>query len=195
MTLVPEAVLSRFEQIIDRARRTSLREPTAVTLATAEPDGRPSARIVLMRGFDSRGFVFFTNSLSRKGLQISENPRAALCFHWDELGEQVRVEGAVTEVGDDESDSYWSGRSRESQIGAWASLQSQTLDRRGTLEGRVRQFAGQFQGMQVPRLPHWHGYRVIPERIEFWKDGEARLHERVLYTLQDAAWNETLLYP
>jgi pyridoxamine 5'-phosphate oxidase len=195
VTLLPEAVLSRFERIIDRARQTSLREPTAVTLATAGLDGRPSARIVLLRGFDSRGFVFFTNSTSRKGRQFAENPHAALCFHWDELAEQVRVEGAVTEVGDDESDNYWSRRSRESQIGAWASLQSQTLDRRATLEGRFREFTDLFQGKQVPRPPHWHGYRVLPDRIEFWKDGMARLHERVLYTLQDAAWNETLLYP
>jgi pyridoxamine 5'-phosphate oxidase len=195
VTLLPEAVLSRFERIMDCAQQTSLREPTAVTLATAGLDGRPSARIVLMRGFDSRGFVFFTNSLSRKGRQIAENPHAALCFHWDELAEQVRVEGAVTEVGDDESDRYWSGRSRESQIGAWASLQSETLDRRETLEGRVRDFTDLYQGKQVPRPTHWHGYRVIPDRIEFWKDGAARLHERVLYTLQDAAWHETLLYP
>jgi pyridoxamine 5'-phosphate oxidase len=192
---IPSEALERFEQILARARCTALREPTAVTLATAGNDARPSARVVLMRRFDSRGFVFFTNSESRKGEQLAVNPRAALCFYWDELAEQVRVEGEVVIVSADEADEYWSGRPRDSQIGAWASLQSRAMPDRQTLDDRVQHFSAQYSHEAVPRPPHWNGYRVVPERIEFWQNREARLHERLVYLRTAKEWVKMLLYP
>jgi len=187
--------LDRFRQLLRSAQATSLREPTAVTLATCGKDGVATARVVLLRGFDERGFVFYTNTLSTKGRQLAENPQAALCFYWDELGEQVRVEGHVDRVADAEADAYWAGRPRDSQIGAWASRQSETLDRRATLEARVAQYESQFAGRNVPRPPHWTGYRLVPRRIEFWKSMPARLHERVVYERQADEWSKRLVYP
>ncbi len=189
-----EAV-QRFESLLERAKHTSLNEPTAVTLATADADGRPSARMVLLRRFDQRGFIFFTNSQSKKGRELAANPRAALCFYWDELAEQVRVEGVVEKVSDPESNAYWRSRTRESQIGAWASLQSEELDDRATLEARYAEFERQFAGQNVPRPEHWYGYRVAPDCIEFWKSRPARLHERLVYERTDHGWQKKLLYP
>jgi pyridoxamine 5'-phosphate oxidase len=167
----------------------------AVALATADAEGRPSARMVLLRRFDQRGFIFFTNSHSKKGRELAANPRAALCFYWDELEEQVRVQGAVAQVSDPESNAYWRSRTRESQIGAWASLQSEKLDDRATLEARNAEFERQFANQNVPRPEHWYGYRVAPDSIEFWKNRPARLHERLIYERTDNGWQKRLLYP
>lgn len=195
MTQLYREALERFRVLHERAQRTDLREPTAVTLATAGADARPSVRTVLLKGFDEHGFVFFTNLRSRKGRQLADNPRAALCFFWQPLFEQVLVEGAVTLVDDAEADAYWATRPREAQIGAWASRQSEPLDTRETLEARVTQYRGKFKNEPVPRPPHWSGFRVVPDRIEFWKSGAYRLHERVCYRLVDGAWTVSLLNP
>lgn len=187
--------LERFRQLFERAQQCGLREPSAVTLATVDSDLRPAARVVLLRNFDQRGFVFYTNSESAKGRQLAENPQAALCFYWDPLREQVRIEGAVEPVSADESDAYWKTRPRDSQISAWASPQSQPLENRQSLEDRFAEFERTFAGRDVPRPEYWHGYRVIPQRIEFWQSRPARLHDRVLYEQQPDGWTVRLLYP
>jgi pyridoxamine 5'-phosphate oxidase len=164
-------------------------------LATVGEDGQPSARVVLLRGLDARGFVFYTNSTSRKGQQIAENPRLALCFYWDPLAEQVRVEGVAEQISPTEADAYWRGRPREHQISAWASFQSQVLPSREALEQRVLVVRGQFADREIDRPPYWTGYRVLPHRIEFWRSVEARLHERVVYRRYGDTWITELLYP
>ncbi len=190
-----QEVLTRFSGLLDRAAQTSLRESTAVTLATVDADGRPAARVVLLRGFDEYGFVFYTNSQSKKGRDLAANPVAALCFYWDELREQVRIQGVVEPVTDQHSDEYWQTRSRDSQIGAWASLQSETLNDRATLEERFTAYERRFAEQPVPRPEHWCGYRVVPDRIEFWTSREARLHDRELYERGGDGWSRILLYP
>jgi pyridoxamine 5'-phosphate oxidase len=187
--------LQRFRELTERAQTTSLAEPLAVTLATVSADGQPTARVVLLREFDERGFVFYTNSRSTKGSQIEANPRVALCFFWDELHEQVRVEGVASRVSGEMADAYWAKRPRESRVGAWASVQSETLDDRSTLVDRMTEYEAKFSGQEVPRPEHWNGYRVAPHRIEFWTRGSARLHERVSYDLSDGTWTKRLLYP
>ena len=194
MDLYSEA-LQRFDELFHRAATVGLAEPTAMTVATADGHGLPSARTILLKAYDVRGFVFFTNQLSRKGRQLAENPRAALCFFWQPLMEQVQIEGSVTEVTPEEADAYWLTRPRESQIGAWASAQSRPLDGRATLESRFAQYAQRFAETAVPRPPHWSGYRVEPRRIEFWKSGAHRLHERVCYEQVGEGWTVTLLNP
>jgi len=184
-----------FEDTLARARNTQLQEPTAAILATVAKNGLPSARTVLVRGQDARGFVFFTNSQSRKGRELAEKPVAALCFYWDSLHEQVRIEGSVVPVSDQESDAYWITRPRESQIGAWASKQSTVLPSRETLAEAFAMWEAKYQGMAVPRPDHWHGYRVVPNRIEFWKGLAARLHERLVYERSDQGWHKYLLSP
>jgi pyridoxamine 5'-phosphate oxidase len=187
--------IQRFAELLDRARSLPDREPAAILLATADASGRPSARTVLLRAFDDRGFVFFTNEESRKGRQIAVNPRAALCLYRDELQEQAHIEGDVVVATDAESDAYWSSRPRESQLGAWASMQSRLLDRRETFEARIAEFDQRFAGRPVPRPPFWHGYRVVPDRIEFWKGRPFRLHDRELYERGPDGWTLRLLYP
>lgn len=187
--------IERFAELLAHARQTSLREPAAMTLATVDTAGRPTARMVLLRGFDERGFVFFTNSLSDKGRQIEACPHAALCFYWDPIGEQVRVEGPLAPVSDDESDEYWSTRSRESKIGAWASFQSDPLPDVDTLRQRVTRFEQEFDDRDVPRPDHWFGYRLAPRRIEFWTSRPARLHDRLLYEKNSSGWTTVRLYP
>ena len=188
--------MDRFREILVRARNnTSLREPTAVTLATASREGLPSARVVLLREVDDRGFVFYTNTASAKAVQLADNPRAALCFHWDELREQVRIIGQVERVSDEQADLYWATRPRDSQIGAWASRQSAQLDSRDTLEQRTREYATRFADRDVPRPPFWTGYRVVPDLIEFWRNRPSRLHERVVYQVAGDQWERSLLYP
>lgn len=188
-------ILSRFGELLQRAKATDLPEPTAMTLATVGEDGRPAARTVLLKGFDDNGFVFYTNTTSRKGRELAANPRAALCFYWQPLSEQVHVEGSVEPVTDQEADEYWLTRPRESQIGAWASHQSAPLAERQELLDRVAEVTARYEGSHVPRPPHWSGYRLVPERVEFWTAGEFRLHHRVRYDRRDGDWTLTLLNP
>jgi pyridoxamine 5'-phosphate oxidase len=169
--------------------------PDAMTLATASPDGRPAARVVLLRGLDERGLVFFTNRESRKGEELRENARAALVLHWWELGRQVRVEGAVEEVAPEESDAYWATRPHASQVAAWASPQSRPIAGRAELEAMFAELDERFSGGQVPLPPFWGGYRVVPETVEFWAHRENRLHDRVLYTRSKTGWERERLAP
>lgn len=187
--------LAEFRQWFARAAQNAPHDPVAVTLATASRDGRPSARVVLLRGVDDHGFVFFTNYQSRKASEIEANPHAALCCYWPWLDEQVRVEGLVERVTTDESDAYFAGRPRGSQIGAWASAQSRPLESREALEQAYHDVDAQYASQTVPRPPHWGGYRLVPERIEFWRAGTYRLHNRVVYIREGAGWRRELLYP
>ena len=180
-----------FKQAID----AQLPEPNTMTLATVDPRGRPSARIVLIKGVDERGFVFFTNYESRKGLDLAQNPHASLLFYWIELERQVRVEGAVVKTSDAESDTYFASRPVGSRIGAWASEQSKVIESRAALEAREREFIAQY-GDNPPRPPHWGGYRLIPDAIEFWQGRPSRLHDRLLYTRSgNADWTIARLSP
>ncbi|QKR98244.1 pyridoxamine 5'-phosphate oxidase [Sphingomonas sp. CL5.1] len=178
------------------ARASEPNDSNAMALATADAEGRPSVRMVLLKGHGRDGFVFYTNREGRKAADLAANPHAALLFHWKSLRRQIRIEGPVTLAGDAESDAYFATRSRDSQLGAWASDQSRPLDRRETFEARFEEVKARFEGREVPRPPHWGGYRVTPERIEFWQDRAHRLHERRLF-LPDGArgWREGLLYP
>ena len=169
--------------------------PNAVALATADASGAPSVRMVLLKGHDERGFVFYTNLESRKGHQIRDNPRGALCFHWKSLARQVRVEGDIEPVSDAEADAYFASRDRGSQIGAWASKQSQPLEGRFALETRIARFAARFNIGQIPRPDFWSGYRIRPDRIEFWDDGTFRLHERLEYLRGKSGWSNRQLFP
>lgn len=187
--------LERLNNLIAKAQKTDLPEPNAMTLATASPEGQPMARTVLVRGVDEQGLTFFTNLGSRKAQQLRANPYAALCFYWPPLAEQVLVEGSVTQVSDDEADSYWATRHRESQVGGWASRQSERLPSRFTLLRRVVVRAARFGVTPVPRPPFWSGFRIRPSRIEFWSSRPARLHERRCYQLVDGEWETFLLYP
>ena len=190
-----QEALDRFDALFKRAATRGLNEPAAVTVATVDPAGRPSARVVLLKGYDASGFVFYTNTLSRKGRELAGNPRAAMCFFWDPLMEQVRVEGEVCAVTDAEADAYWNGRHPGSRIGAWASEQSEPLESREALEARAAAFAERFGDGPIPRPPHWSGYRVVPDRIEFWRSLPNRLHERTCYRLEDGEWRISLLNP
>jgi pyridoxamine 5'-phosphate oxidase len=184
-----------FRAWFAEARTAEPNDPEAMALATADADGRPSARMVLLKGVDERGFVFYTNREGRKAADLAANPNAALLFHWKSLRRQVRVEGPVSLVSDAESDAYFASRSRDSQLGAWASDQSRPLDSRETFEARFEAMRARFDGGPVPRPPHWGGYRVTPERIEFWIDRAHRLHERRLFVRDGNGWSEGLLYP
>jgi pyridoxamine 5'-phosphate oxidase len=175
--------------------RERLAEPTAFCLATADGEGRPSARMLLLKDADERGFVFYTNFESRKGRDLTARPWAALCFHWQPLEVQVRVEGGVTPVEPEEADAYFASRPRGSQIGAWASQQSRAIAARGELEARVTEMSDRFAGGPVPRPPYWSGFRLMPSRMEFWKNMPNRLHDRDLYLLEGGAWRVDKLYP
>lgn len=179
-------------QAVDRAR---LPDPTAMSLATVSTDGVPSVRIVLLKDVDERGFVFYTNLNSRKGRELVAMPRAALCFYWAPLDTQVRIEGTVEPVSDAEADAYFASRARESQIGAWASLQSETLDSMDALRARVAEVEARYANRPVPRPPHWTGRRVKPARIEFWHAGEFRLHERRVFERDGSRWRMRRLFP
>jgi pyridoxamine 5'-phosphate oxidase len=184
-----------FEDWFAEARTGEPNDAEAMALATATSDGRPSVRMVLLKGHDARGFVFYTNGNSRKGDELAVNARAALLFHWKSLRRQVRIEGSVAPVSPLEADAYFASRSRDSQLGAWASDQSRPLVSREAFEARYAQLAASYEGKEVPRPPHWSGYRVVPERIEFWTDRPHRLHERRLFTRAGGGWTEGLLYP
>ncbi|WP_337244378.1 pyridoxamine 5'-phosphate oxidase [Luteimonas sp. gir] len=195
--LLTEA-LSTFSVLFDEAAAAGEPDRTAMTVATAALDGRPSARVVLLKAWDERGFVFYTHLDGRKGRELQDNPQAALLFHWPRVrhGVQVRIEGPVVIVGDDEADAYFASRPRGSQLGAWASRQSEELDDRATFEQRLDDAAREFEGRDVPRPPRWSGLRVRPDRMEFWYGADYRLHERWLYEC-DAAGNcrKRMLYP
>lgn len=190
-----QQAIARFEETFTRAKNSGCAEPTAVNLATVGADGRPVSRFVLLKAFDERGFVFFTNFNSRKGRALLHNRHAALCFFWDVMMEQVRIEGIANPVSDADADAYWVTRHRSSQIGAWASRQSEELDKRETLEARIASVEAQYAGKDIPRPQHWSGFRVEPERIEFWVGVDFRLHERTVYCKQGEAWTVGLLNP
>jgi pyridoxamine 5'-phosphate oxidase len=188
--------IARFGELLERARQTDLPEPTAMALATADAEGRPAVRMVLLKGFDRAGFVFFTNLESRKALDLAANPRAALCFHWQPLEMQVRVEGTVTAVSAEEADAYFASRPRGSQIGAWASQQSRPLAAREELEEKILETEARYAGLAVPRPPFWSGFRVAPDRIEFWSGRPSRLHDREVYHAEaGGGWRVERLYP
>ena len=194
--LYQEAVTT-IRALLEEAVRAAEPEPTAMTLATADESGRVSARIVLLKDVEERGVMFVTNYHSAKAVQLAAHPQAALCLLWKTLrdGIQVRFEGAVAPVDAAASDAYFASRARASQIGAWASLQSQTLASREDLEARVTAYERQFDGAPVPRPPHWGGYRLQPDMIEIWYGQRARLHDRVRYEIVDGVWGKRLLYP
>ncbi len=191
-------VMVAFRELLDEARAAGDPEPTAMTVATSSPDGRISARTVLLKAWDERGFVFYTNHHSQKGRELHAHPRAALLFHWKTVGNgvQVRIEGAVEVVSDAEADAYFASRPRMSQIGAWASDQSETLPSREAFDARIEAIEHRFRDAPVHRPPHWSGFRVVPERIELWYGAEFRLHERYLYERGEGGeWTKRMLFP
>ncbi len=184
-----------FAEWLAEATRTEPNDPNAMCLATATPEGRPSARMVLLKGHDARGFVFYTNLESRKGGELAANPFAALCFHWKTLTRSVRVEGRIESVTAEEADSYYASRSRGSRIGAWASRQSRQLEGRWALEKAVAEYTVKFGMGEIPRPAFWSGFRLLPERIEFWRDMPFRLHERRVFVADGTGWRTEALYP
>lgn len=199
MTNLYAEALSTFAELFAEAKAGGELEPNAMIVATATTDGRPSARTVLLKSFDARGFVFYTHLHSRKGRELEANPRAALLFLWRSLREagiQVRIEGAVEMVAKEEADAYFASRPRLSQVGAWASAQSETLRSRDDFEGRIARVEKEFEGRDIPRPDGWSGFRVVPEAIEFWYGAEFRLHERWRYECDAAGeWDKRMLYP
>jgi pyridoxamine 5'-phosphate oxidase len=186
--------ISLFSSWLDEARASEPNDPDAMALATVDAEGLPDVRMVLLKGHDANGFVFFTNQESTKGLELGASPKAALCFHWKSLRRQVRVRGPVTGVTLAEADIYFATRARGSQIGAWASQQSRPLESRAALEKAAAEFGTKYPG-EVPRPPYWTGYRIAPQEIEFWQDGVYRLHDRVVFRRKGSSWDKQRLYP
>ncbi len=187
---------ARFHEWMTEAWAHEPDDANAMTLATATPDGMPAARIVLLKGADARGFVFYTNLGSRKGEELAANTRAALLFHWKPLGRQIRIEGHVEQVTDAEADAYYATRPRISRLGAWASDQSRVLAERAELERRLADYEARYPGEDIPRPPNWSGYRVVPERFEFWQNMPFRLHDRTVYAkAADGGWTIGKLFP
>lgn len=185
-----------FDRWFQDAKSSEPNDPNAMCLATADSRGRPTNRMVLLNGLDDRGFIFYTNAESRKGNNIAQNPFGALCFHWKSLRKQVRIEGPIEEVTDSEADTYYNSRPRGSRIGAWASQQSRELDEFSELEDAVAKYEKKFEGIEdIPRPPYWKGFRVLPERIEFWINGEFRLHRRYIYESSKDGWRKYMINP
>jgi pyridoxamine 5'-phosphate oxidase len=187
--------IKQFRTWFDEALAADLHEPNAMTLATATRAGRPSARVVLLKGYDERGFVFYTNYEGRKGRELEENPYCALVFYWGELERQVRIEGRSSRLSEGDSDAYYRARPRGSRLSAWVSEQSRPVEGRGVLEERLRELEAKYEGREVPRPPFWGGYRVEPEAIEFWQGRENRLHDRLLYHRTENGWRMERLQP
>jgi pyridoxamine 5'-phosphate oxidase len=191
----PDDPIAIFQSWLAEAAASEPNDPNAVCLATATPEGLPSARMVLLKGVDARGFVFYTNLESRKGSELRRNPNAALCFHWKTLQRSVRVEGPVEQVSDAEADAYFASRPRTSRLGAWASKQSRPLESRFALEKAVAEYGLKYAVGEIPRPPHWSGFRVLPRRIELWRDMPVRLHERRVFHREGSGWRVEMLYP
>lgn len=192
---IPLDPFERFAALFEEAKKAVPVDPNAMVVATVGADGRPSARVVLLKGFDRRGFVFYTNLESRKASELSGHPFAALCFHWRPLEQQVRIEGPVEKVSDAEADAYFASRPRGSQIGAWASKQSALLASREELDARVAEVEARYAGKEIPRPPFWSGWRVKPDGFEFWSGRPSRLHDRERYLRQGDTWTVVRLYP
>ncbi len=192
-----QQALDTFSALLAQAQVCGEPEHTAMTLASVADNGQPSARTVLLKQHDANGFVFYTNYTSRKGQQITINPKVALLFFWKTLrdGVQVKIEGLAQPVSDSEADAYFATRPRMSQIGSWASLQSQTLPDRETFEARISEYESRFDGIDVPRPLHWSGFRVVPQLIEFWYGAKFRLHERHRYEIAEGRWQQRMIYP
>lgn len=192
MTDVPFAL---FDEWFGEAQASEPNDPNAMALATANGKGLPSVRMVLLKGHGPSGFTFYTNTQSRKGDEIAANPHAALLFHWKSLHRQIRIEGPLTPVADNVADAYFASRARDSRLGAWASDQSRPLNDRATFEARLEEYRAKFDGQTIPRPPHWTGFCVSPQQMEFWEDRDNRLHHRRQFVLESGQWTEGLLYP
>lgn len=194
---LPHDPIAAFDGWLQEAAASEPNDPNAMSLATVGADGMPNARMVLLKGHDARGFVFYTNLESQKGGELADNAQAALCFHWKSLHRQVRVQGPISAVSDAEADAYFNSRGRQSRIGAWASQQSRPLADRAELEAAFAKIDAQYPDEDIPRPPHWSGRRISPLRIEFWQDGDHRLHDRLVFkrASADAAWETERLYP